>query len=174
MRAFGVEGKLTPGHGVITRVHRLLPPGRGRHRHLYEALIDEFDLHPIDLEPERAYSPASLSKAYLAAMGITPLLERHPDFPREVLGYAMAAFFGGRAECRIRRVPSRSPLSTSPRCTRRSTPSWTFTGSSWPVDRDRESTEEVIDSWTTVTLDDCFDPELLAPAGRLRPGRARG
>ena len=33
------------------------------------------------------------------------MLSRHPDFPREVLGYAMAAFYGGRAECRIRRVP---------------------------------------------------------------------
>ena len=38
-------------------------------------------------------------------MGIEPVLARQPDFPREVLGYAMNAFFGGRAECRIRRTP---------------------------------------------------------------------
>lgn len=33
------------------------------------------------------------------------ILARQPDFPPEVLGYGMAAFFGGRAECRIRKVP---------------------------------------------------------------------
>ena len=72
---------------------------------LYEALMAEFDSHPIDLEPERAYSPASLSKAYLSAMGIKPCWSDTEASPREILGYAMAAFFGGRAECRIRRVP---------------------------------------------------------------------
>jgi hypothetical protein len=36
----------------------------------------EFDRNPIDLWPDRAYSPASIAKAYLAAMGITPLLGR--------------------------------------------------------------------------------------------------
>ena len=36
---------------------------------LYEALIAEFDLHPVGLEPSKAYSPASLSKAYLGGHG---------------------------------------------------------------------------------------------------------
>ncbi len=47
------------------------------------------------------YSPASIAKAYLTAMGITPVLERQPDFPTEILGAAMSAFYGGRAECAI-------------------------------------------------------------------------
>jgi hypothetical protein len=32
----------------------------------------DFSRHPIDLLPERAYSPASIAKAYFMAMGITP------------------------------------------------------------------------------------------------------
>jgi hypothetical protein len=36
----------------------------------------EFDRHPIDLRPDRALSPASIAKAYLGSMGITPLAER--------------------------------------------------------------------------------------------------
>ena len=44
-------------------------------------------------------------KAYLEAMGIIPSLDQHLDFPRERLGQAMTAYFGGRTECRIRRWP---------------------------------------------------------------------
>jgi hypothetical protein len=107
-RAFGVPGKLdTGGHGHITPEYiDYCRQDVAATAGLYSALMAEFRLHPIDLEPERAYSPASLSKAYLSAMGIKPILERQRSFPREVLGYAMAAFFGGRAECRIRRVPT--------------------------------------------------------------------
>lgn len=53
----------------------------------------------------RIYSPAGILKAILRQMGVEPILQRQPDFPAEVLGHAMTAFYGGRAECRIRRVP---------------------------------------------------------------------
>jgi hypothetical protein len=72
---------------------------------LFRAAMTEYVRHPIALQPTRAFSPAAIGKAYLKAMGIRPVLERQPDVPPEILGYAMAAFFGGRAECRIRRVP---------------------------------------------------------------------
>ena len=72
---------------------------------LYTASMREYVRHPIELPPTKAYSPASIGKAYLRRMGVRPPLERNPDFPREVLGHAMAAYYGGRAECRIRRVP---------------------------------------------------------------------
>lgn len=78
---------------------------------LLERLRDEFDRHPAvgrdgaPLKPDKTLSPASLAKGYLRAMGVTPPLARWPDFPRERLGQAMAAFYGGRAECRIRKVP---------------------------------------------------------------------
>jgi hypothetical protein len=50
-----------------------------------------------------AYSPATMGKAYLRAMRVRLPLEQHPRFPREILGLAMVAYFGGRSECRIRR-----------------------------------------------------------------------
>ncbi|MGH2842249.1 MAG: DNA polymerase, partial [Solirubrobacteraceae bacterium] len=72
---------------------------------LYEAVAAEYRRHPIDLPITGAYSPASLSKAYPEAMGVKPRLEVQPDFPRDLLGWAMSAYYGGRAECRIRRTP---------------------------------------------------------------------
>jgi hypothetical protein len=71
---------------------------------LHRALVTELRRHPIKLDPSRAYSPASIGKAYLRAMGVVPILERQPDFDPLVLGWAMAAYFGGRAECRIRKT----------------------------------------------------------------------
>jgi hypothetical protein len=72
---------------------------------LFEAVAAEYRRHPIDLQITKAFSPASIGKAYLQTMGIRPRLERSPDFPRDTLGWSMSAYFGGRAECRIRRAP---------------------------------------------------------------------
>ena len=49
------------------------------------------------------YSEASLGKAFLQAMNVRPWRETQPDFPPEMLGQIMSAYFGGRAEVRIRR-----------------------------------------------------------------------
>jgi hypothetical protein len=68
-------------------------------------LLEEYAKHPIALQPTKAYSPASVGKAYLRAMGILPILERQPDFPKQHLGYAASAFFGGRTSAHIRKVP---------------------------------------------------------------------
>lgn len=106
--AFGVEhAKLAvEKHGVIT------PEYIAYNRRdvlatweLYQKLAAEFARHPIALPITQAFSPASITKAYLRAMGVQPLLERQPDFPFAVIGFGTSAFFGGRAECRIRRVP---------------------------------------------------------------------
>ena len=67
--------------------------------------LEEYEKHPITLQATKAYSPASIGKAYLRAMGIQPILERQPNFPKEYLGYAQSAFFGGRASAHIRKVP---------------------------------------------------------------------
>jgi hypothetical protein len=72
---------------------------------LASKLLAEYTKHPISLQPTRAYSPASIGKAYLRAMGIQPILERQPDFPSTYLGYAQSAFFGGRTSAHIRKVP---------------------------------------------------------------------
>lgn len=107
-RTFGVaEGKgRVDRHGGITPAYvdynlRDVRATAG----LLGELLTEHERHPIDLHPAEAFSPASVDKAYLRAMGVRPVLERQPDFPEEVLGAAMNAYYGGRAEARIRRVP---------------------------------------------------------------------
>ena len=68
-------------------------------------LIDEYDKHGLSLQITKAYSPASIGKAYLRDMVIQPILRRQPDFPREYLGFAQSAFYGGRTSAHIRKVP---------------------------------------------------------------------
>jgi hypothetical protein len=72
---------------------------------LYRALACEYEQWGLQLAPTRAYSPASLAKAQLREAGIRPALARQPDFSKEALGYSLVAYYGGRAECRVRRVP---------------------------------------------------------------------
>jgi hypothetical protein len=72
---------------------------------LLNALKQEYSLHPITLPPDKAYSPASIGKSYLRAMGIVEPRRKFKDIPAKIHGVAMAAYYGGRAECRIRRWP---------------------------------------------------------------------
>jgi hypothetical protein len=66
------------------------------------ALKLEFDRHPIGLKPYHAYSPASVAKSYLDAMGI--IKPAKFKVPAKYLGIAMQSFYGGRSETRIRGV----------------------------------------------------------------------
>jgi DNA polymerase III epsilon subunit-like protein len=68
-------------------------------------LLSEFDKHPIMLKATSVYSPASIGKAYLRGLGNKSILERQPDFPKEFLGYAASAFFGGRPSAHVRKIP---------------------------------------------------------------------
>jgi len=93
-------------HGTITEEYvAYCREDVGATSRLLTAAIAEYRRHPIDLQATKAFSPASIGKAYLRAMGIRPILERQPEFDPAVLGWGMSAFFGGRAECRIRKVP---------------------------------------------------------------------
>ena len=69
---------------------------------LLDKLLEEYERHPIDLDPAHVYSAASIAKAYLKTFGFTPPRERSSVSDTE-LGHAMAGFFGGRAEIHIRR-----------------------------------------------------------------------
>jgi hypothetical protein len=71
---------------------------------LAQKLLEEYDKHPINLSETRAFSPASIGKAYLRAMGITPIAQRHTKF-QPYIGYSQSAFFGGRTSAHIRKVP---------------------------------------------------------------------
>jgi hypothetical protein len=106
-KKFGVEHKKQKAaqHGIVTEEYiaynrrDVLATSE-----LAVKLLEEYDKHPISLQPTKAYSPASIGKAYLRAMGIKPILERQPKFPKEYLGYAQSAFYGGRASAHIRKI----------------------------------------------------------------------
>jgi hypothetical protein len=70
---------------------------------LLNAMKKEFDQHPIDLRPDKAYSPASIAKAYLDTMGIVHP-KAHFNVADKDLGVAMQTYYGGRAEVRIRKT----------------------------------------------------------------------
>jgi hypothetical protein len=83
---------------------------------LYKALRAEYVRHPFatfenELHRPKAgryigelYSSASIAKQFFRLLGIAPLLTQEPPFPRKYLGFALAAYFGGRADVRVRRL----------------------------------------------------------------------
>jgi hypothetical protein len=68
---------------------------------LLNAVKQEFDKHPILLDPCRAYSPASIAKAYLETMRIQKPSEKF-KVPNAILGIAMESYMGGRSEAQLR------------------------------------------------------------------------
>src|SRR5574341_394255 len=106
--AFGTTTRKQKGaeHGVITPQY--VDYNRQDVRvtlELLEKVREEFDRHRLPLAPWETYSPASIAKAYLRAMGLTPPREQFKDVVPKIVGPAMSSFHGGRAEGRIRRVP---------------------------------------------------------------------
>ncbi|MDH5463117.1 MAG: hypothetical protein OEY17_07240 [Nitrosopumilus sp.] len=76
---------------------------------LYQKLIRQFT--DVFLLPEESankmYSPASIAKKYLEKLGIKPFLQKNPDFLKEIIGFLMSSYYGGRTEVRIRKKPVR-------------------------------------------------------------------
>ena len=70
----------------------------------YRELMKRYEEHGLTKTPDRMLSEASIGKAYLQQMGIMPLLGCDPSFPRERFGEIFCAYYGGRAEVRIRRA----------------------------------------------------------------------
>ncbi len=105
-QAFGVPGKADPGeHGVITEQYiDYCRQDVAATADLYIAAEAELISLELPITAPYAYSPASLAKAVLRGLGVQPVLQRHPDTDPELMGLAMSAFYGGRAECRIRKT----------------------------------------------------------------------
>ncbi len=141
---------------------------------LYLKLVEEWHRHPfapvptpfaVEHDPEalvitRAYSPASLAKAYLRTMGTRPRLTCQPQFPKKILGYAMTAYFGGRSECHIRRqivpVTLLDVLSMYPTvCVLMGLWRFVIADHVEPV----EDTAQVVAFLERVTEEDLYDPE---------------
>ncbi|MGA8222510.1 MAG: DNA polymerase [Candidatus Acidiferrales bacterium] len=104
-KGFGVEGKIKhkPTGRVTLKEIDYCRGDVAATARLLNAMKAEFDQNPIELQPEKAYSPASIAKAYLDAMQIRRP-KTHFKIPNKTLGIAMQAYYGGRAECRIRRT----------------------------------------------------------------------
>ncbi|MBT3328204.1 MAG: hypothetical protein HN396_18420, partial [Gemmatimonadales bacterium] len=150
---------------------------------LYCKLREEYERHPIQLPVTKAYSTASIGKAHPEAMGIKPPLVKNPEFPDNVLGAAMVSYYGGRAECRIRRlavpVVYTDFLSMYPTIN--------ALMDNWSVltaDRieTKDTTDDVDAFLDTVTLEDVFVPLTwnrlnalvrIAPDGDVLPVRAK-
>ena len=72
---------------------------------LYTKVIQRYGMYCLDKEVNQLYSPASVGKAYLEKIGIKPFSEKNPNFPREIIGYVMSTYFGGRTDVWIRKQP---------------------------------------------------------------------
>ena len=182
--AFGVPyQKRTIEHGVITpdAIEYCREDVEATQK-LCEATLGEFMRHPIELQPTRAYSPATIGKSYLRAMNVRPILERQPDFPPEILGWAMSAYYGGRAECRIRKtavpVVYVDFLSMYP-TVNALMKTWDLLRATRITAED--ATQETQQLLEDLSLEDCFDPAFwpklptivqIAPDGDVLPVRA--
>lgn len=149
---------------------------------LLNALKQEYELHPIALLPDRAYSPASIGKAYLRAMGIAEPMKKFSKISPRIHGIAMSAYFGGRAECRIRRWP----VPVVPVDLTSEYPSVDALLGIWDVLTAKQlttedATETVRNLLTQITLDDLFRPAFwkqlnfyarIIPQGDVLPVRS--
>ncbi|MFL6439446.1 MAG: hypothetical protein ACJ71Q_17860 [Terriglobales bacterium] len=103
LRSFGLKGKLPhEPTGKVTK--RELAYGRRdveRTVALLNAMKREYDGFDVDLPPERAMSAASITKAFLDKMAVTPPWQKF-SIPDDILGKCMQAYYGGRSEIRIR------------------------------------------------------------------------
>lgn len=70
----------------------------------FVALRAEYARHDLAQPLHKVLSEASIGKAYLRQMGINPLLKNQSNFPRDLFGKIMCAYYGGRAEVRLRRT----------------------------------------------------------------------
>ena len=72
---------------------------------LLNALLVEFRKYPLrNLQPEKAFSAASIAKAFLDTMGVVPPGQKF-KIDDATLGNCMQGYYGGRAEIRIRHTP---------------------------------------------------------------------
>ena len=72
---------------------------------LYQKCMQRYQTFLLSKQPNQLFSPASIGKAYLEKIEVKPFLEKNSDFPKEILGYTMMSYYGGRVECRIRKKP---------------------------------------------------------------------
>jgi len=73
---------------------------------LYQAERALYRTHGLSRDMWRIYSEASLGKAYLQELGVPQFMNQNAAFPKDVLGFGMVAYYGGRTEVKIRLQPT--------------------------------------------------------------------
>lgn len=105
---FKCEYTKTPAneYGVVTPEHidYCLNDVRSTHN-VFQQAKERYKTYGLTTRYDRLISPASVGKAYLAKLGIKSFHEKNPDFPREIEGFVMQAYYGGRSEIHIRKTP---------------------------------------------------------------------
>jgi len=103
LKSFGLKPKMK--HEPTGRVtKRELAYGRRdtqRTVELLNAMKREYDGFLLELSPEEAFSPASITKAFLDKMRVKQPAQKF-NVSDAVLGKCMQAYYGGRSEIRIR------------------------------------------------------------------------
>jgi hypothetical protein len=143
----------------------------------YEKLAQRYASFGLSQTPvHRVYSEASIGKGLLLEIGIRPWRDAQPEFPPEIIGVILGAYYGGRSEVRIRREIRRvlycDFLSMYPTvCTLMGL--WRFVtaqGVDWDDGNDvTRETQRLLD---TVTLEKLQGPEFwyeLATIVQLQP-----
>jgi hypothetical protein len=148
---------------------------------LLNALLAEFRRYPLgDLAPERAYSAASIAKAFLKTMGVISPRQKF-GLDDETFGFCMQGYYGGRAEIRIRHTPV--PVVYTDFTSQHPTVN-TLLGLWRMLTADklrvRDATHRVNKLLDSLTLDQLFDPKtwselaffaLVQPEGDILPVR---
>ena len=140
---------------------------------------------PISLQVTKAYSPASIGKAYLRAMGIKPILAAPAGFSQRISRVRAIGFFRWTHErAHPGKSPCRSFIPISSRCIPRSTALWTCGDSSSPTKSmllnivSRRSKRFLLE----LTAEELFKPATwkkltafvrIIPNGDILPSRAR-
>jgi hypothetical protein len=149
---------------------------------LLNRVREELQHHPLNIAPERCYSPATLSKGYFSAMGIKPPQGKF-NIPEAINGIASQSFAAGRSECNVTRTPlpvtyvdffSQFPAVSSLLDCRQILCAERL---EFP-----DFTSGAIEMTERATLDDCFRPEfwkglrwfaLVEPCDDVLPVRAK-
>ena len=152
---------------------------------LYQKVKEEFDSYKLDIPITKAYTPASIGKEFLKQIGVGSFgIKNKENFPDEIIGYLMSAYFGGRTECKIRRTPKKVDLldfySMYPTvCTLQNL--WKFVTAD-KIDYDDNCTDEITRFVDEFELEDIQDKEKwkkfpalvqIRPEDDVLPLRAR-
>ncbi|WP_319507623.1 DNA polymerase [uncultured Methanolobus sp.] len=77
---------------------------------LFKKVRHEYERYQLGIPMTDIYSAASLGKQALNQFNIIPFMQQNLDFPPELLGKIMSAYYGGRCECKIRKNPTKETV----------------------------------------------------------------